>query len=307
MVVQSLSIAVPAGCPNKCKFCVAQMHEGTYANQIEKNLPFRDLYKRDYYDRLAFARDNGCNSLIFTGNGEALMNKSFMEMVADLNERLDKPFRNLELQTSGVTLDEDTLRFLRNSIKISTISLSLSSIWDNDKNQEYCGTPDKLKVDIDGLCELIKKYDFNLRLSLNMTDDFDRDSYVRYADSQGMENTIAYENVKVLFMRAKELGADQLTFRKLYTSDADTPENAWVKEHAVCEGFWDVLSYFIKEDGRPLERLPYGAMRYSVNEMSVVADTDSMSTTAKDEIKYLVLRPNCKLYTQWNSKGSLLF
>ena len=83
MTVQSLSVAVPAGCPNDCRFCVSRMHEEEYSNQIEKNLRFRDLYKRDYRDRLAFARDNGCNSLIFTGDGEPLMNRRFIEEVAE--------------------------------------------------------------------------------------------------------------------------------------------------------------------------------------------------------------------------------
>ena len=90
MIVQSLSIAVPAGCPNNCKFCVSKMHEEDYANQIEKNLRFRDLYKKDYLARMAFARDNGCNVLMFTGNGKPLMNKRFMEEVADLNAKLSQ-------------------------------------------------------------------------------------------------------------------------------------------------------------------------------------------------------------------------
>lgn len=290
MIIQSLSIAVPAGCPNKCQFCVAQMHEEIYVNQIEKNLRFRDLYKRDYHDRLAFARDNGCNSLMFTGNGEALMNKRFMEEVADLNESLDKPFRNLELQTSGVTLDDETLRWLRNTVKVSTISLSLSSIWSDDVNQDYNQTPDKLKVNIEELCKEIKRYDFNLRLSLNMTDEYNG---VWPGD---------------IFKRAKELGADQITFRKLYLSGTDTPQDLWIKEHAVEEKFWALLNSFVRDTGRKLERLPFGAMRYSVDQMSVVIDDDCMSTEGgKDEIKYLVLRPNCKLYTQWDCKGSLLF
>lgn len=290
MVIQSLSIAVPAGCPNKCKFCVAQMHEETYCNQIEKNLRFRDLYKRDYYDRLAFARDNGCNSLMFTGNGEALMNKRFMEEVADLNERLDKPFRNLELQTSGVTLDDETLRWLRNTVKVSTISLSLSSIFSDDVNQGYNQTPDSLKINIEKLCAEIKRYDFNLRLSLNMTDEYN------------------HVSIDSIFERAKALGADQVTFRRFYLSGNYTEQDFWIVDHQMLETQWIELDRYIKGRGRKLERLPFGAMRYSVNELSVVVDDDCMSTEGgKDEIKYLILRPNCKLYTQWDDKGSLLF
>ena len=58
MKIQSLSILVPGGCPNKCKFCVADLHKDKTINQIEKNTRFRDLYEKDYMKRLTFARDN---------------------------------------------------------------------------------------------------------------------------------------------------------------------------------------------------------------------------------------------------------
>lgn len=289
MVIQSLSIAVPAGCPNKCGFCVARMHREEYVNQIECNRRFRDLYKRDYKARLAFARDNGCNTLLFTGNGEALMNKDFIEEVADLNWNLSSPFRILELQTSGAGLDEETLRWLRNTVGVSTISLSLSSIWSDDKNAEYNGAPDKFKVNIERLCSEIKRYDFNLRLSLNMTDEYDP------------------SDASKIFTRAKELGADQVTFRKLYKSDEDTPQDKWIDEHAVSEQFWTLTNQYVQAKGRKLEKLPFGAWKYSINEMSVVVDDDCMSTDVKEEMKYLILRPNCKLYSKWDDKGSLVF
>jgi len=44
MIIQSLSIVVPAPCPNSCQFCVSKMHiDDTYQNQIEQNIRFRDL------------------------------------------------------------------------------------------------------------------------------------------------------------------------------------------------------------------------------------------------------------------------
>jgi sulfatase maturation enzyme AslB (radical SAM superfamily) len=290
MVIQSLSVAVPAPCPNACGFCVSRMHSEDYPDQIEKNKPFRDLYKRDYADRLAFARDNGCNSLIFTGSGEPLCNQRFMEEVADLNQAQGKPFRILELQTSGVGLDEEALRWLRNTIRVCIVSLSLSSVWSSERNREYNATPEKLAVDIDGLCALVKRYDFTLRLSLNMTDEYD-----------GSEP-------RDIFVRAKALGADQLTFRKLYSSGKDTEQDEWIARHGMREDRWARIDGFIRERGRRLERLPFGAWRYSVDAISTVVDDDCMSTAMdKDEIKYLVLRPNCKLYSKWDDTGSLLF
>jgi molybdenum cofactor biosynthesis enzyme MoaA len=291
MKIQSLSVCVPGGCPNDCKFCVSKMHRGDYANQIEKNKRFRHLYREDYRERLAFARDNGCNTLMFTGDGEPMINQPFMEMVAEMNKQLDKPFRMIELQTSGVLINDEVLRWLRNEIRVSTISLSLSSLFDDDVNQKYNGTPDKLKVNISSLCEEIKKYDFNLRLSLNMTDEYNDVSFHR------------------IFKIAKKLGADQITFRKFYTSpENDTPQDDWINDHSVNESFWPAFNQYVKEEGRRLERLPFGAWRYSVDGISTVIDDDCMSTNEeKEELKYLILRENCKLYTKWDDKGSLLF
>jgi len=290
MKIQSLSVCVPGGCPNDCRFCVAKMHRGNYTNQIEKNKRFRHLYRDDYKDRLAFARDNGCNTLMFTGDGEPLVNQNFIEMVGEMNKNLDKPFRMLELQTSGVFINEDSLRWMRNEVRISTISLSLSSLFDDDKNAEYNGTPEKVKVDIQQVCSEIKRYDFNLRLSLNMTDEYDD------------------VEVKHIFAVAKKLGADQITFRKFYSSPTgDTPQDEWIAKHSVEESFWDRLEEYIKENGHKLERLPFGAIRYSVNGVSTVVDDDCMSTELKEDVKYLILRENCKIYTKWEDKGSLLF
>lgn len=41
--------------------------------------------------------------------------------------------------------------------------------------------------------------------------------------------------------------------------------------------------------------------------MSTVLDEDCMSEEAKESVKYLILRPNCKLYSKWDDKGSLVF
>lgn len=290
MQIQSLSVCVPAGCPNNCKFCVSKMHRGDYTNQIEDNKRFRDLYKTDYKERLAFARDNGCNTLMFTGDGEPMANQSFIEMVGEMNKGLEKPFRMLELQTSGVFINDESLRWMRNDVRINTISLSLSSLFDDDKNAEYNGTPNNIKVDISHICSEIKRYDFNLRLSLNMTDEY---------------NNV---DIKHIFKVCKSLGADQITFRKLYTSGNDTPQDKWINNHQVNPSFFTLLNQYIMANGRRLERLPFGAVRYSIDEMSVVVDDDCMSTSSdKEEIKYLILRENCKLYTKWDDKGSLLF
>lgn len=299
MKVQSLSVVVPGGCPNKCRFCVSELHPSQYPNHIEKNRRFRDLYKKDFMNRLQFARNNGCNTVMLTGDGEPLINEDFLNFFSEWNSQIPDPFLWIEVQTSGVTLDEPKLRWLRNEVRVGMISLSLSDMFSSDKNQDYNRTPEKLKIDIDGVCKEIKLYDFGLRLSLNMTD--------VYNDKTPTE----------IFQRAKNLGADQVTFRVLYTSPEEDHlgVNQWIREHRANDSVIQGVKAYIRENGRKLERLPFGAWRYSVMGMSVVVDDDCMSTAVKEDgeadnpdiVKYLVLQPNCKLYTKWDDKGSLLF
>lgn len=322
MNIQSLSIVVPAGCPNHCRFCVSKLHGDAHQNQMEKNRRFRDLYDRDFGDRMAFARDNGCNTLMFTGDGEPLMNLDFIERVANINSLLDHPFRWLELQTSGLTLDDEKLRWLRNKIKVSTISLSLSAL-ENEANAEYNQTPEKLKVKIEELCAEIKRYDFNLRLSLNLTGWFDRfveeHGWSKFCggdlnprpQSNAWVNQLSHpqwiEMVSPIFQRAKKFGADQITFRVLYESqDPTSPINKWIEENRASGFLVEALQKRV-EQGRGLEKLPFGAYRYSVDGMSCVLDQDCMSTEGKEAIKYLILRPDSKLYTKWDDDGSILF
>jgi len=265
------------------------MNESPYTNQIEKNKRFRDLYRKDYIKRLQFARDNGCNTIILTGDGEPLQNLRFLDDFSEWNEKLTSPFQWIEIQTSGVFVDDEMLRHLRNTVGVNTISLSLSDVFDSDSNHEMNGIPEKLRFDIDELCDEIKRYDFNLRLSLNMTDVYNG------------------KTVEEIFQRSKELGANQITFRILYTSGLNTKEDKWIEVYSCNSEKTTLIKEYIKEHGRELEVLPFGATRYSVDEMSVVVDSDCMATEVKNTIRYMVLRPDCKLYSRWDDKGSLVF
>lgn len=287
MKVQSLSVHVPTGkCPNSCRYCVSQMHPSPYENLIGTDYAHKSMHEHQYMRRLAFARDNGCNTLIFTGDGEALTNWHFIDLVAKMNWAMkSSPFRWMELQTSGILLNRDMLMFLRDTVGVSTISLSLASFV-SATNQVINGIEDKLSFCIEDLCDMIKGHGLNLRLSLNM-------------NSEGFTT-----DPESIFDSLDSLGADQVTFRKLYKAGIKCAQDEWIEENDYDTTF---ISIYIRENGRALERLPFGAMRYSVNGISSVVDDDCMSTDVKDTAKYLILRPNCKLYTKWDDEGSLLF
>ena len=299
MKIQSLSIVVPTRkCVNNCPFCVSKTHDNDY-----DNLQKEPLFEIDYKQRLEFARDNGTNTIILTGTAEALQNKPFLEKFTKWNSELKKPFYVIELQTTAVYLDDKTLKWLREDIGVKTISLSVSDLFDNENNLKIIGVHEKLRFDLDEITKKIKTFGFNLRISLNILDNVkNKEIFV----GAGFHNVW---NFNVLFNRLKKLGADQVTFRQLWTSNNNTEIDNWIKENTnLTNTFFNKLTNFIKENGRYLSKLPFGADQYSIDEISVVVDDDCMSDkTIKEEMKYLILRENGKLYFKWDDKGSLIF
>ena len=297
MEIQSLSVVVPnKACVNNCAFCVSKMHCDTYKNQMDDNLPFFDLYLKDYLKRLEFARHNGCNTVMLTGNSEPQQNRKFLTYFGLFQQMMRDPFEWVEMQTTGVMLDANYLRFLRNHVGVNLISLSLSSLK-NGENAAIIGSPEKYRVDIPFLCSEITRYDFSLRLSLNLTSSFDQ-----------------YEGDPCqLFEKCRELGANQVTLRVLYSDNGDSPQSKWIREKKAKDEAVRNICNYVMFAGKPLGRLPYGATKYSLMGLSVVIDDDCMAkkkdvtVDGGDAVKYLILQPDCKLYSQWDDPASLIF
>lgn len=292
MRIQSLSVVVPTvRCVNNCPFCVSRMHDSPYVNQIEKNEKFYGLYRDDYLKRLSFARENGCNTVILTGNGEPLQNRQFLRHFADWNQQLgEKRFKWIDLQTTGVLVGEAMLRFLRNDVGVTTISVSVSDLFDNRNNAAIIGMPSRAVANLDYLCSEVKRYDFNLRISINMLYNIEKWS------------------LKDVWLRLLNLGADQVTFRTLYAAEG-TEQAAWIEEHGASAKYIANIVRYVQENGKPLERLPFGAVKYSVKGISTVVDDNCMHQREElsSDYRYLILQPNCKLYSRWDDPASLVF
>lgn len=293
MKIQSLSIVVPnPSCVNNCAFCVSKMHCDSYKNQMSSNLPFFDLYLKDYLKRLEFARDNGCNTVMLTGNSEPQQNREFLTYFGMFMQMMNNPFRWIEMQTTGVLLDRNYLRFLRNHVGVNIISLSVSG-FDDSMNNAIIGTPAKHPIHLENLCSEIKEYDFGLRLSLNLSKEFN-----------GFDM-----DPRALFDHCKMFGADQVTLRVLYSSGQDTPQDKWIQENAIDPKAYSSIRDYVRRRGRVLGKLPHGAYKFSIDGLCVVLDEDCMDTGIKDseDYKYLILQPDCKLYSLWNDPASLIF
>lgn len=296
MKIQSLSISVPVptkkgGCINNCPFCCSNSHrEIRYENNCLQNGNIISI--RDYTDRLIVSKEKGVDTLILTGEIEPLQNKDFVFEFLKLNRNLNSPFRNIELQTTGVFLNYDMLYDLRVE-GVTTISLSISNLFDDVSNMSVIGTPNKLKFNLDVLCSKIKNLGFNLRLSINM---------LKYLDSYKPEEVIN---------RCKELGANQITFRKMWRTFDGSKEDNWVSTNCCSDDVVESYNNWILKNGRKLHRLTNGAFVYTILGMSTIVDMDCMDDKNEkyDEqvIRYLILRENGRLYTHWDDEGSLWF
>jgi len=323
MNIQTISIVVPTkGCVNKCPFCVSRMHDSPYENHWDKF---------EMEKRIKYAVMNGVNTCIITGTGEALQNTKFLINLGELFYKMNYPFPNVELQTTGVFLSECEDKFnekgelykvyayinLLKHIGVNTISLSISNVFDDnlfdDNNMKVIGVSEKLKFNLSDLVKLLKEHGFNIRFSLNMLKVYD--------------DYFAHQIIE----RCKTLGADQITFRKMYYDlDKDgfckNDEGRWVKANKCASGTIEMLKTYIEGfqsksgggdiaetptiypgKGEFLYTLPFGGKVYSIEGMSVVIDSDCMSKENNESLKYVILRENGKLYCRWDDKGSLIF
>lgn len=297
MNIQSLSVVVPnKKCINSCKFCVSRIHCDEY--KVSKDILPELVYERDFINRLEFARDNGCNTLILTGTSEPQQNKQFLRQFSQANRNLPNPFKCIEMQTTGVLLDLKYLRWLREYVGVTTISLSINS-FNSDINCYIIGVPSGLEFNLNKLTSDIKSLGFTLRLSLNMNMEF------YYPDSSDRVMDFGFDR---LITECINLNADQVTLRKLYVSSSTTSQGKWVESNRLPDSkftqYYESLVYF----GTKLGILEYGQTKYDYQGLSIVVDDDCMAkNTSKESYKYLILREDNKLYSQWDSKASLIF
>lgn len=294
MNIQSLSVCVPsARCINNCKFCCSKMHPAEYENRFLNPAQY-SVFTRDMRIRLEYARENGCNTCILTGNNEPQQNREFLRVFSELNSTLRLPFRNIEMQTTGTFIDDAFLGFLQHSVGLTTMAISVACLDDDKENRDIIQTSDEFLM-LDNLCAAVKKRNMNLRLCLNMSD--------------RMLQHHAFDPKSIVEV-CGDLKADQITFRKLWAPNDTSEQQKWVKDNVTSKtaDFMMRLKNDIKTNGRYLDTLEYGSDRYDYYGFSVVIDEDCMAKGEnRSAVKYLILRPNGHLYSKWDSKASLIF
>ena len=286
--MQSLSVVVPNNhCVNKCKFCVSRMHCDDYANFMSGPL-LNDEAIIKYYRLLVRAVNNGCKTLLFTGTSEPQQNLLFLRRVGALCNVMVNTFEHIEMQTTGVFIGNKLIDFFRDTVGIDTISLSVSAL-DDSINEDYIGAA--AHIDIHELSNQILDAGITLRMSINLTDYFDR-----FAKSP-----------ETLFnLLQDKYNPHQITFRVLYEDGSASPQAEWVRQHAAKDSTVLKIADYIKENGELIGTLSYGANQYDLNGISVVVDNDCMAKNESKDHKYWILRPDCHIYTQWDDPSSII-
>lgn len=294
MRIQSLSVVVPnKKCINNCMSCPSRMHGNEYPDLLDERKHDFYIHIRDYLKRLRFAKDNGCNTIVLTGTSEPQQNRKFLTWFGMMMEIMDNPFGSIEMQCTGALLDDDYIQLLRTFVGVNLIALSMFSL-DMGINNDTIRPPKGIYIDLPDVASRIKAAGMQLRMCLNLTRSFN--------DFKNCPE-ILFDYVK------KNYGADQVTLRVLYADDESGPEANWVRRHAAKPETVAALKEYVKAHGVLLGRLPYGAKKYGIDGMSVVIDDDCMGKQPSDidSYKYLILQPDCRLYSAWDNKGSLVF
>jgi len=279
--IRSMSILVPTrGCVNSCKFCVSKISQ---LKDEYKDLSKDELFEDIYFKQFEKVNEMGCRYAILTGTGEPIQNKSFLAMIGRMNKRLEEPFK-LEIQTSGVMLDDANLDFLKNEVGVYLISLSVSDMFSDVSNASFIRIKPRLQFDLKDLCHRIKAKGFILRMSINLVNVYDK-----YTPEQ-------------VFERMRDLKIDQATFRVLWAGHDDNEISRWIKNNSAAQNFIDDVKIYCQDHGKTTTAQ---YTRYQVGNITVVIDSDCMAEHSVGEIRYLILRSDCNLYTKWDTATSI--
>ncbi len=299
MAIQSLSICCPVKnhkCINHCKTCTARQHTNPYYDKFDGTRMDCFEYWQDVIKRMEYAIDKGCTTLMITGSNEPQQNRRWLEELYLAMKSLPVPFKNIEIQTTGAYMDYDYFKFLK-AIGVTTIALSTFNIDNDIVNREIIETPD-VNLEVEDICDMVTQLGMNLRLCINITDRL---------ISERVEKPYI-DIVDGLLDRCADLGASQVTFRKMW-SVTGTPEGEWIKQHCThSDNIVKAIASQVRNKGILLGKLPYGAERYDYKGFSIVIDTDSMAKDeSNQETKYYIIRENGKMYSAWDSPASIVF
>ncbi|MBD3407790.1 MAG: radical SAM protein [Candidatus Lokiarchaeota archaeon] len=273
-MIGSLQITVPAGCMNDCPFCVYRQHATRFRTTWQSN---HARWSREIERRIRYAASRVA-AIMITSHGEPTININYIRDIMKIINRVAPELTHVEIQTSGVGVDDEKLDSLYEA-GIRVISLSVPALHEEDILR-IMKVPSKKNYRPLELVSKIREKGFVLRLSIAMTDWFDD-----------------YDLEYVMALLVKDWKPDQASFKKLYGADEIATKNY----DNLLEDFKKVTRY------RKLELLALGAWKYDADGIGIVWNDDCMVADEGEEPRYLILQPDGRLYTRWDTKGSVIF
>jgi hypothetical protein len=286
---KDLTISVPnMGCDKNCLYCISKVIGPMDSNY---DLMLKQLPKVKH-----LAEASEVLTVLFTSKGEPLLNlNAIME--------LSQPFRDwpLELQTNGVLLANSVIERTKEMHQVT----DLLSLWHFNTiafSLDY-NTDFKLREAFAEVFKYIKSKGMNVRLCINITDHF------HYLDFSGLWKG---------WLGPMMPYVSQVLFRRIdmpsYVNNV-SEVTRWVQEHATGKEY-DRLKIeaedYIRSKGllglTPIKHLLDGNKVYDLEGIAVTfSDYCIQESHATDDIHSLILMEDGHVYTNWNSKASIIF
>jgi hypothetical protein len=273
--ISSLQVSVPLkGCINNCKSCIAKISGDS---NMYKDMSRIQNFDNMYFDQLQKVKEQGCKNIVITSDkGEPMQNKIFMKKIGQFNKQLNDWF-NMEIQTTGVLLNDENLSFLKNDVGVKIISVSVFDIFNDKNNLDIIEVKEKIRFNLKEVCDKIKKYGFILRLSINLINVYDKYS------------------IEDMFNKIKKLNPDQVTIKNLWHTEEDNAINKWIKTNKASSNIIRRISEYIENNnGEKISNY-----RYNMNGISIWMVDNCMLGN------YLIIRPDAKLYRSWDTPNSI--
>ncbi|TXT54323.1 MAG: putative Radical SAM domain protein [Candidatus Thorarchaeota archaeon] len=273
-MIGSLQVTIPAGCMNDCPFCVYRQHATRFRTEWQSN---HERWTQEIAKRVRYAASRVA-AIMITSHGEPTININYIRDVMGIINRVAPEMAHVEIQTSGVGLTEEKLDILYEA-GIRVISLSVPALHEEDIIR-IMRVPAKANYEPLNLVAMIREKGFVLRLSIAMTNWFD-------------DYNIDY----IMDLLVNVWKPSQASFKKLYGAD-----------NIATKVYDELLTEFKSRTRyRKLELLALGAWKYDADGIGVVWNDDCMVSEETADPRYLILQPDAKLYTRWDTKGSVIF
>jgi hypothetical protein len=202
---------------------------------------------------------------------------AYIEDIMNLLNRVAPWLSHVEIQTSGVGLTEEKLDCLY-ELGVRVISLSIPAL-DTNEILKIMRVPTGYDYDPISLSERIRFKGFTLRLSIAMTNWFDK-----------------FSLDEILNQLKSTWKPDQVSFKKLIGAQEFTSKN-----------YDDFTQEFKSRDYPRLELLSIGTWKYNAHGIGIVWNDDCMVIKEQIVPRYLILQPDGRIYTRWDTKASVIF